>query len=84
MEVENMVVILHPLVTGSAEIVVNAGSSSDERVVIADFLGMTVGDVIRKLERNGYRLTFVTDHYLVLERRATSLPRARKGPTMFR
>ncbi|WP_206831389.1 hypothetical protein [Alicyclobacillus fructus] len=79
-----MVVILHPLVTGSAEIVVNAGSSSDESVVIADYLGMTVGDVIRKLERHGYRLTYVTDHYLVLERRDRSRPRTGRRPTMFR
>ncbi|SIS79798.1 hypothetical protein [Alicyclobacillus vulcanalis] len=79
-----MVVILHPLVTGSAEIVVNAGSSSDENVVIADFLGMTLGDVARKLERRGYRLSFVTDHYLVFERQGRPLPRSRRGPTMFR
>ncbi|MDI9258577.1 hypothetical protein [Alicyclobacillus sendaiensis] len=79
-----MVVILHPLVTGSAEIVVNAGSSSDPDVVIADYLGMTVGDVMKRLERHGYRLTFVTDHYLVLERRVSPLPRARKRPTLFR
>ncbi|GMA58481.1 hypothetical protein C7445_104142 [Alicyclobacillus sacchari] len=79
-----MVVILRQMVTGSAEIVVTAGSSSDDQVVIADFLGMTVGDVIRKLERQGYALAFVTEHYLVLQKHARRERRARQAkPTLF-
>ncbi|KRW92652.1 hypothetical protein SD51_03765 [Alicyclobacillus tengchongensis] len=84
MEVNAVVVILRQMATGSAEIVVTAGSSSDEQVVIADYLGMTVGDVIRKLERKGYALTFVTEHYLVLQKQARRERKARYAkPTLF-
>lgn len=55
-----MVVILHTKVTGSAEIVVTAGSSSDPHVVIADLLGFTVGDALKRLFKKGYKIKFVS------------------------
>lgn len=64
-----MNVILQVRATGSAEIIVTAGSSSDKHVVISRFLGRTIGDVLRVLQRRGYTLTFVTDKYFVCTRR---------------
>ncbi|WP_067622353.1 hypothetical protein [Alicyclobacillus acidiphilus] len=60
-----MVVVLNARETGSAEIVVTAGSSSDPDVVIANFLGRTIGDVLRILEQRGYVLSFVTQNSFV-------------------
>lgn len=60
-----VVVVLNVKVTGSAEIVVTAGSSTDNRIDITNFLGWTIGDVLQKLARRGYVLTFVTDKYFV-------------------
>ncbi|UOF92841.1 hypothetical protein LSG31_11635 [Fodinisporobacter ferrooxydans] len=57
--------MLHFESTGSAEIVVKAGSSSDPDFIIADILGMTVADVLIKLFERGYAIRHISDHYLV-------------------
>lgn len=60
-----MDVILRVKETGSAEIVVTAVSTSDNRVDVEMFLGRTIGYVLRRLNQKGYRLTFVTDEFFV-------------------
>lgn len=81
-----MIVVLNVRVTGSAEIVVTAGSSTTDKIDISDFLGRTIGDVLRVLKRRGYILTFVTDKFFVCEK-YLSLPirvtPSRSRVTMF-
>lgn len=65
MGVFGMEVVLQVKTTGSAEIVVTAVSTSDKRVDVEAFLGRTVGYVLSRLNRRGYRLSFVTDKFFV-------------------
>lgn len=69
-----MVVILDVKVTGSAEIVVAAGSSNDPSIIIADFLGWTVAAALERILAKGYQLSFVTDKYFVCTKNPTRKP----------
>lgn len=60
-----MIVVFNVKVTSSAEIVVTAGSSTDDRVVITNYLGRTIGSALQEITRKGYRLKFVTDTFFV-------------------
>ncbi|MFD1677454.1 hypothetical protein [Alicyclobacillus fodiniaquatilis] len=60
-----MYVILSVTLTGSAEIAVNGGSSMDPHIVIADLLGMTIADALKRILPKGYKLKFVTDQFYV-------------------
>ncbi|MCL6600967.1 MAG: hypothetical protein K6T81_19860 [Alicyclobacillus macrosporangiidus] len=60
------VIFLSITTTGSAEVVVTAGSSMDPDIVIADLLGRTVAYALETILARGYRLRFVSDHTLVL------------------
>ncbi|MCL6516758.1 hypothetical protein [Alicyclobacillus sp.] len=62
------VIYLRITTTGSAEVVVTAGSSMDPDIVIADLLGRTVAAALEPILQRGYRLAFVTDHSLTLIR----------------
>lgn len=64
-EVFRMDVVLQVKTTGSAEIVVTAVSTSDNRIDVEDFLGRTVGYVLGRLNRRGYTLSFVTNKFFV-------------------
>ncbi|EPZ50903.1 MULTISPECIES: hypothetical protein [Alicyclobacillus] len=72
-----MVVILNVKVTGSAEIVVSAGSSSDPNIVIANLLGTTVASALEKILARGYVLSFVTENMFVCAK--PQLPRGQRG-----
>lgn len=74
-----MIVILSVKVTGSAEIVVTAGSSTDSRFVIADYLGWTIAAVLQKLLARGYRLTFVTDQFFICTKNGSPSVRTTKS-----
>ncbi|WAH38473.1 hypothetical protein [Alicyclobacillus dauci] len=65
MKAHQLVVIFNVKVTGSAEIVVTAGSTTDPQVNIANLLGFTIGNALKRMFARGYRLTFVTDKFFV-------------------
>ncbi|QSO47063.1 hypothetical protein [Alicyclobacillus mengziensis] len=73
-----VVVVLNVKVTGSAEIVVTAGSSPDPSVVIANYLGWTIGDALHHIMAKGYRLSFVTDRFFVCTKGSSSLHETRR------
>ncbi|GMA63693.1 hypothetical protein NZD89_00055 [Alicyclobacillus fastidiosus] len=78
-----MVVILDVKVTGSAEIVVAAGSSTDPGIVIADFLGWTVAAALERILAKGYELSFVTDKFFVCTKTTTKRPLKKHQVTLF-